>query len=124
MVFGLSGQARMFLYAGPADMRKGFDGLSGLVINKLKQNPLSGDIFIFINRSRTLIKLLVWDQTGFAIWHKRLEQGTFEMPLLDSNSSSVEINRQKLMLILEGISLKNIHVRKRFSDEKIMQKNE
>lgn len=122
MVFGLSGQARMFLYAGPADMRKGFDGLSGLVINKLKQNPLSGDIFIFINRSRTLIKLLVWDQTGFAIWHKRLEQGTFEMPLLDSNSSSVEINRQKLMLILEGISLKNIHVRKRFSDEKIMQK--
>ena len=112
----------MFLFAGPADMRKGFDGLSGLVINKLKQDPLSGDIFIFINRQRTLIKLLVWDQTGFAIWHKRLEQGTFEMPSIDSTSSSVEINRQKLMLILEGISLKNIHIRKRFSDEKIMQK--
>ncbi|MCC6768341.1 MAG: IS66 family insertion sequence element accessory protein TnpB [Bacteroidia bacterium] len=121
MLFGLTGQARMFLYAGPADMRKGFDGLSGLVINKLKQNPLSGDIFIFINRQRTLIKLLVWDQTGFAIWHKRLEQGTFEMPSVDPSSSSVEINRQKLMLILEGISLKNIHVRKRFSSEKIMQ---
>jgi transposase len=121
MLFGLTGQARMFLYAGPADMRKGFDGLSGLVINKLKQNPLSGDIFIFINRQRTLIKLLVWDQTGFAIWHKRLEQGTFEMPSVDPSSSSVEINRQKLMLILEGISLKNIHVRKRFSNEKIMQ---
>lgn len=121
MLFGLTGQARMFLYAGPADMRKGFDGLSGLVINKLKQNPLSGDIFIFINRQRTLIKLLVWDQTGFAIWHKRLEQGTFEMPSVDPSSSSVEINRQKLMLILEGISLKNIQVRKRFSSEKIMQ---
>ncbi len=121
MLFGLTGQARMFLYAGPADMRKGFDGLSGLVINKLKQNPLSGDIFIFINRQRTLIKLLVWDQTGFAIWHKRLEQGTFEMPSVDPSNSSVEINRQKLMLILEGISLKNIHIRKRFSDEKIMQ---
>jgi transposase len=121
MLFGLTGQARMFLYAGPADMRKGFDGLSGLVINKLKQNPLSGDIFIFINRQRTLIKLLVWDQTGFAIWHKRLEQGTFEMPSVDPSSSSVEINRQKLMLILEGISLKNIQVRKRFSNEKIMQ---
>jgi len=121
MLFGLTGQARMFLYAGPADMRKGFDGLSGLVINKLKQNPLSGDIFIFINRQRTLIKLLVWDQTGFAIWHKRLEQGTFEMPSVDPSSSSVEINRQKLMLILEGISLKNIHVRKRFSNEKLMQ---
>ena len=122
MLFGLTGQTRMFLYAGPADMRKGFDGLSGLVINKLKQDPLSGDIFIFINRQRTLIKLLVWDQTGFAIWHKRLEQGTFEMPSVDPASSSVEINRQKLMLILEGISLKNIHIRKRFSDEKIMQK--
>lgn len=117
MLFGLTGQARMFLYTGPADMRKGFDGLSGLVINKLKQNPMSGDIFIFINRQRTLIKLLVWDQTGFAIWHKRLEQGTFEMPPVDPSSSSVEINRQKLMLILEGISLKNIHSRKRYSGE-------
>lgn len=123
MLFGLTGQTRMFLYAGPADMRKGFDGLSGLVINKLNQNPLSGDIFIFINRPRTLIKLLVWDQTGYAIWHKRLEQGTFEMPIIDTTSNSVEINKQKLMLILEGISLKNIRIRKRFSDEKIMQKS-
>jgi transposase len=118
MLFGLSGNTRLFLYNGSADMRKGFNGLSGLVINKLKQNPLSGDVFIFVNRSRTLIKLLVWDQTGFAIWHKRLEQGTFEMPLIDSSTNSVEINRQKLMLILEGISLKNIRSRKRYSYEK------
>lgn len=118
MLFGISGKARLFLYSGPADMRKGFDGLSGLVINKLRQDPLSGDIFIFINRTRTLIKLLVWDETGFAIWHKRLEQGTFEMPTVDPTSQSVEINRQKLMLILEGISLKNIHTRKRFLIEK------
>ena len=96
-------------------MRKGFDGLSGLVINKLGQNPLSGDIFIFINRTRTLVKILVWDQTGFAIWHKRLEQGTFEMPKIEKPENSIEITRQKLMLILEGISLKNIHSRKRFS---------
>ena len=96
-------------------MRKGFDGLSGLVINKLGQNPLSGDIFIFINRTRTLVKILVWDQTGFAIWHKRLEQGTFEMPKIEKPDNSIEITRQKLILILEGISLKNIHSRKRFS---------
>lgn len=117
MLFGL-GNARLFLYAGSADMRKGFDGLSGLVINQLKQDPLSGDIFIFVNRKRTLIKLLVWDQSGFAIWHKRLEQGSFEMPLINSSSNSIEINRQKLMLILEGISLKKIHNRKRFSIKK------
>jgi len=83
-------------------MRKGFDGLSGLVINKLKQNPMSGDIFIFINRPRTLIKILVWDKTGFAIWHKRLEQGTFEMPSFDPSNGSVEISRQKLLLILDA----------------------
>jgi len=115
MIWGISGKSRLFLYAGPADMRKGFDGLSGLVSNKLGQDPLSGDIFIFINRTRTLIKLLIWDQTGFAIWHKRLEQGTFEMPQMDPATSSVEINRQKLMLILEGISLKSIKERKRFA---------
>ena len=106
-------------------MRKGFDGLGGLVTNKLGQNPLSGDIFIFVNRTRTLIKILVWDQTGFAIWHKRLEQGTFEMPLVEKTQNSIEINRQKLMLILEGISLKSVQNRKRFllkKDEKILKK--
>ena len=118
MLFGISGNARLFLYCLPADMRKGFDGLSGLVTNKLGQNPLSGDIFIFINRTRMLIKILVWDQTGFAIWHKRLEQGTFEMPLIEKTQNSVEISRQKLMLILEGISLKSIQNRKRFSLQK------
>jgi len=87
MLFGISGKARLFLYSGSADtclagrqVRNGFDGLSGLVINKLKQDQLSGDIFIFINRTRTHIKLLVWDETRFTIWHKRLEQGTFGMP--------------------------------------------
>jgi len=118
MLFGLSGNARLFLYCLSADMRKGFDGLSGLVINKLGQNPLSGDIFIFVNRTRTLVKILVWDQTGFSIWHKRLEQGTFEMPEVEKSQTSIEITRQKLMLILEGISLKNVQTRKRFSLKK------
>lgn len=96
-------------------MRKGFNGLGGLVTNQLGQNPLSGDIFIFVNRNRTLVKILVWDQTGFAIWHKRLEQGTFEVPQIEKSQTSIEITRQKLMLILEGISLKSVKTRKRFS---------
>lgn len=115
MLFGFPGHARLFLYNGPADMRNGFDGLSGLVCNKLRQDPLSGDVFIFLNRKRTLIKLLVWDQDGFAIWHKRLERGTFEFSFVDSRSQSLEISRQKLMLMLEGISLINIKERKRYS---------
>lgn len=72
-----------------------------------------------------MIKILVWDQTGFAIWHKRLEQGTFEMPLIEKTQNSVEISRQKLMLILEGISLKSVQNRKRFllkKDENLIKK--
>ena len=118
MLFGISGSARLFLYCLPADMRKGFNGLGGLATNKLGQNPLSGDIFIFVNRTRTMIKILVWDQTGFVIWYKRLEQGTFEIPQIEKTQNSVEISRQKLMLILEGISLKSVQNRKRFSLKK------
>ncbi len=95
-------------------MRKGFDGLSGMVINHLGKDPLGGDIFVFINRSGNLIELLVWDQTGFVIWHKRLEKGSFEMPVSDGRSRSLEITRQQLMLILEGISLNKIQLRKRY----------
>ncbi len=83
----------MINYCLPTDMRKRFNGLGGLATNKPGQNPLSGDIFICVNRPRTMIKILVWDQTGFAIWHKRIEQGTFEMPLIEKSQNSVEISR-------------------------------
>jgi transposase len=68
-------------------MRKGFNGLSGLVNNELDRNVLSGDVFIFVNRRRTLIKLLVWDKSGFIIYYKRLEQGTlnFLQALVNQN---------------------------------------
>ncbi len=114
MLYGFNGSVQYYLYGQPADMRKGFDGLCGLVINHLKANPQSGDVYIFINRARTHIKLLVWDQGGFVIYYKRLEQGTFEMPLPDEGATSLSITRQKLMLILEGISLKKVVRRKRF----------
>ena len=85
---------RLFLDCLPADMRKGFNGLGGLATDKPGHNLLSGDIFIFVNRARTMIKILVWDQTGFAIWHKLPEQGTFEIPLIEESQNSVEISRQ------------------------------
>lgn len=93
-------------------MRKGHDGLCGLVISQLKGIPTSGDVFIFLNRRQTHIKLLFWDKTGFVIYYKRLEAGTFEIP--DSDANHLEIAREDLMMILEGISLKNIKKRKRF----------
>src|SRR6056297_3548457 len=118
MLYGVSTTARYYLYTRPTDMRKSFDGLCGLVINHLGQNPMTGDVFIFMNRRRTLIKLLVWDQTGFVIYYKRLEKGTFEMPSIGKDQSSVKITRRTLMLILEGISLKSIQTRKRYHREK------
>lgn len=98
-------------------MRKGFNGLGGLV-NECFDHPLtSGDIFIFINRRRTHIKLLMWDATGFAIYYKRLEAGTFEIDFLEeeiNNKISKEIKWSDLVLLLEGIAMKQIKRRKRF----------
>ena len=91
-------------------MRKGFDGLSGLVREGLSKDPLSGDIFIFFNKRRTQVKLLVWEKDGFSIYHKRLERGTYELPASTSN----ELGSDELMLILQGISLKSVRKRKRF----------
>jgi transposase len=67
----------VWAYPAPADLRKGFDGLSGLVTTQLQQDPLSGDCFLFTNRARTRAKVLVWDGTGLCVYHKRLEQGQF-----------------------------------------------
>ena len=106
---------RYFLYTGAADMRKGFDGLSGLVLSEMSGDPLSGDVFIFVNRRANRMKLLVWDRSGFVIWYKRLERGTFELPAVGSGQQSIGISWQKLVLILEGVSLKSVVHRKRFS---------
>ena len=114
MLYGLSGQIRYYLYARSTDMRNGFDGLSGIVRNELLRDPLSGDVFIFINRRRNLLKLLVWDQTGFVIYYKRLESGTFEMPARKNGSKSIVVSREELVMILEGISLVKVKRRKRF----------
>jgi len=75
------GSARYFLYREPTDMRKSFDGLCGVVTGGLGQNPMSGDVFIFINRHRNRIKLLRWETGGYVLFYKRLEKGTFELPL-------------------------------------------
>lgn len=114
-MFSLSEQHRYFLYRTPTDMRKGFDGLSGLVRNDLKMNPLSGDVFIFINRSRNRMKLLTWEAGGFVLYYKRLEGGRFEYPVVSQTGQSALITWAKLMLIVKGISLQSVKQRKRFS---------
>lgn len=96
-------------------MRKGFDGLSGLVREGLSKDPLGGDVFIFFNKRRTQVKLLVWEKDGFSIYHKRLERGTYELP---ANPLKTELRNDDLMLILQGICLKSVRRRKRFEIDK------
>lgn len=102
---------RYFLYREPADMRKSFDGLCGLVTSGLKRDPLSGDVFVFLNRRRTHVKLLVWDRSGFLLYYKRLEQGTFELP---KRAGGGILTWHELVFMLEGVSLKSIQYRKRY----------
>lgn len=95
-------------------MRKGFDSLSGLVTSQMQGKVLDGSVFIFLNRSRTHIKLLQWEGDGFALYYKRLERGTYEMPAYDSKSPSLAVSYQQLQFMLQGVALKKIEYRKRF----------
>lgn len=116
-MLALNSALQYFLYRHDTDMRKGFDGLSGVVRQALNKDPLSGDVFIFFNRRRNQIKLLLWERDGFSIYHKRLEGGTYELPLRNGDDS-IDIRSDELMLILQGISLKSVRRRTRFDQSK------
>jgi len=110
----LSGSCQYYLYAQGTDMRKGFDSLSGLVTVQLQMNALSGAVFIFFNKKRNQVKLLVWEGDGFAMYYKRLEKGTYELPAINDSNNSVSIAVRQLQWILQGISLKSVRIRKRY----------
>jgi len=112
-MFSIS-SARYYLYREPTDMRKSFDGLCGLISSRLGQDPRSGDVFIFLNKRRTLIKLLRWEPGGFVLFYKRLESGTFELPLAKSTSLSQSMEYGQLAMMVDGFSLKYAKKRKRF----------
>ena len=112
-MLSLHDNRRYFLYRTATDMRKSFDGLSGLVKQEMKQQVLGGDVFIFINRRRNQLKLLCWEMDGLAVYHKRLEKGTFELPVADT-SSVVCLTALQLRLILDGIQLQSVKHRTRY----------
>ena len=102
-----------FLYSQYTDMRKGIDSLCGMVKTDLNKNPLQGDLFVFINRRRNQIKMLHFQGDGFAIFYKRLEKGTYEIP--SSKNSCAEISCEQLLFILQGVLLKSIRRKTRYS---------
>ena len=95
-------------------MRKGFDSLSGMVISELQMNVLSGSVFIFINKKHNQVKLLLWEGDGFAVYYKRLEKGTYELPATNNNNHDISISTEALQHILQGVSLKSVRKRKRY----------
>jgi len=105
-------QVRVFLCSRATDMRKSFDGLHGLVLEVLEQDPLSGDLFVFLNRRRDRVKILLWEGDGLAIWYKRLESGTFALP--ESEQDAIRLTPAQLALLLSGIDLKETRARKRY----------
>jgi len=102
---------RIYLATEPCDMRKSFRGLSGLVRDKLRADPLSGHVFAFVNRRRTMLKLLVHVRTGYAIYYRRLARGTFQLPPIAEGQTQVILDPALLTLMLEGIDLN--HVKRR-----------
>ncbi len=104
----------IYLCTAPTDMRKGFDSLAALVREALGQDPLTGHLFLFVGRSRDRLKILYWDKDGFAIWYKRLEEGTFRLPSFKKVGARVELKASELAMLLAGIDLTSIRRRKRF----------
>lgn len=102
-MFTLSSSHRYLLYGQPTDMRKSFDALSGIIRNELKRDPLSGEVFIFLNRGRTHLKLLHWERGGLVLYYKRLEKGAFAPPA--PTGADPMISYVQLALLTEGITI-------------------
>jgi transposase len=120
-MFGLSAAVRVYVAIEPADMRKSFDGLAALASGSLALDPLSGHLFVFINKRRDRIKILYWDRDGMVVWAKRLERGTFRIP--SAGSVRVEMTTAELAALLAGIDLNTARRRVRYSRPSASRQN-
>jgi len=116
---------RIFLHTGAVDLRKSFDGLSGLVSQAFPgEDLLSGHLFLFLNGRRDRVKMLYWDSDGLVIWYKRLEAGSFQIPHQVAPGAAVELKSAQLAMLLSGIDLTTARQRKRFQrSEKTREKS-
>lgn len=105
MIFGTSRSVRVWARTGSTDLRKGYNGLYGLVKNELERDPLSGDLFLFVNRRRSSCKVLMWDGTGLCIFMKRLERGRFAVFRRHPETGVVRLSASELALFIEGCEL-------------------
>jgi transposase len=110
----LPASVRVYLCLTPCDMRKSFDGLHALVREHLELDALAGHLFVFASRRRDRVKILYWDRDGFALWSKRLEEGTYAMPAGEAAEYRREITTQELAALLSGIDLRKAARRRRY----------
>ena len=115
----LPASVRVYLCTSPCDMRRGFDGLHALVSQAMQLDALGGHLFVFANRRRDRVKILYWDRDGFAVWAKRLEEGTYAVPFAeqatDKSEARKEITAAELGALLSGIDLSQARRRKRYA---------
>ncbi len=114
----LPSSVQVFVCLEPTDMRKSFDSLAAQVSAVVRQDPLSGHLFVFLNRCRDRIKVLFWDRSGYCLYYKRLEAGTFVIPGHGGADAAAAMTVPDLMMVLEGIDLTQARRRKRFSLER------
>ena len=115
-MIALPAGVKVWLAAGATDMRKGFDGLAASVQEQLAEDPFSGQLFVCRGRAGDRVKILFWDRSGFCLWYKRLEKGTFHFP--EATGASVEVEASDLALLLEGIDLRGARRRPRWQPKK------
>ena len=117
-MFALSSSQKFYYYIGVTDMRKSFNGLSGLVHFHKSQIESEELVYLFVNRRRDKIKILQWKSNGFLLYYKRLEEGTFKFQKYDIEASLVNLNYTEMVMLIDGISIINLRKHKRFGLKK------
>ena len=113
-MLNVPGQVKVYLCVVATEMRKSFDSLAAMVEEQLQLNPLSGHLFVFRSRRGDRLKLLYWEETGYALWYKRLEVGSFRFPAAPADQKSVTISAADLAMLLDGVDLTSVRRQKRY----------
>lgn len=112
-MFHLNSSLKYFLYPLPVDMRKSFYTLSGVVLSGMNQNVREGGVFIFVNREQTIMKILHMEYAGLVIYHKKLDSGRFKLPAFDETTTSLTINWQDLLMMVESVKMRAQKLKKK-----------
>ena len=113
-MLSIPGSLKIYLATGPVDFRKSHDGLAAVVEQALKEDPLSGSLFVFTNKRSDRVKLLYWDSDGYVLFYKRLEVGVFRFPRAEGASQKLSISASDFQMILSGVDLSSVKRLKRY----------